>query len=83
MSNEIKSKLDEILRFIEEYKLEKKEVFTVEETAKWMNVSTSFIYKLTSTRRIPFYKISTKIVLFKKAELELWVFKNRQSPYNE
>ena len=83
MSHELKLKIDEILNFIERYKLERQEIFTVEEAAKWMNVSTSFIYKLTSTRRIPFYKISTKIILFKKAELELWVFKNRQAPYNE
>ena len=83
MSHEIKMKLDEILKFIEQYKLERKEIFTVEEAAKWMNVSESYIYKLTSCRKIPCYKPSPKLVLFKKVELELWLFKNRQAPFDE
>ena len=83
MSHELKLKIDEILNFIERYKLERQEIFTVEEAAKWMNVSTSFIYKLTSCRKIPFYKPSPKLVLFKKVELELWLFKNRQAPFDE
>ena len=55
------------------YPSEQPEKFlNVEEAAIYLKISKSHLYKLTMNRRIPYYKPS-KIILFKKSELDDWI----------
>ena len=54
-----------------------KEVLTSEETARYLGVSLSYLYKLTMTRAIPFYKPSGKLCYFNREEIEKWLQRNR------
>lgn len=54
-----------------------KNVLSFEETSKFLNLSKSYLYKLTSGNLIPHYKPQGKMLYFEKAELEAWL---RQNP---
>lgn len=56
-----------------------KEVLTSSETAKYMGISKSYLYKLTMRQQIPFYKPMGKMVYFNRLELEQWLQNNRVS----
>lgn len=54
-----------------------KEVLTLEEAARYLGVSKSHLYKLTSTRKIPHYRPGNKLIFFNRKELEQWITKNQ------
>lgn len=54
-----------------------KEVLTSDEAARYMGISKSYLYKLTSTQQIPHFKPLGKICYFNRAELERWLQTNR------
>lgn len=54
-----------------------KEVLTSDEAAKYMGISKSYLYKLTSRMEIPHYKPMGKVVYFNRKELESWLQSNR------
>lgn len=54
-----------------------KEVLTSDEVAKYMNISKSYLYKLTMNREIPHYKPMGKMCYFNRLELEQWLQSNR------
>ena len=60
-----------------------KEVLTSDETAKYMGVSKSYLYKLTMRQQIPHYKPMGKMCYFNRLELEQWLQSNRVSTSNE
>ncbi|MBR6541010.1 MAG: helix-turn-helix domain-containing protein [Bacteroidales bacterium] len=60
-----------------------KEVLTSDETAKYMGVSKSYLYKLTMNKIIPHYKPTGKVVYFNRLEVEQWLQSNRVSSANE
>ena len=49
---------------------------TLKEAAKFLNLSQSHIYKLTSERKIPHFKPSGKKIYFDKSELVQWLKRN-------
>ena len=51
----------------------KKEIFTSEEAARYMGVSRSWLYRLTTKKLIPHYKPMGKMCFFKRVELEEWL----------
>ena len=53
-----------------------KEVLTLEEAAQYTGMTPSALYKLTSTRKIPFSKPNGKNCFFKRTELEAWLMSN-------
>lgn len=53
-----------------------KEVLTLEEAARYMGVSKSYLYKLTATRAIPHFKPTGKLCFFNRKELEDWLQSN-------
>jgi excisionase family DNA binding protein len=55
----------------------------LEKAADYLNVSKSYLYKLTSQNKIPYYKPSGKLVYFDKKELDQWVLQTRISPQSE
>ena len=54
-----------------------KNVLSFEEASRFLNLSKSYLYKLTSGNLIPHYKPQGKMLYFEKTELEAWL---RQNP---
>ncbi len=54
-----------------------KEMITVDEAAKLMGASKSYIYKLSFSRSIPVYKPSGRRVFFKKSDIINFLQQNR------
>ena len=48
-----------------------------DEASKFLNLSKSYLYKLTSGNLIPHYKPQGKMLFFERADLEAWL---RQNP---
>lgn len=57
-----------------------KEVLSVEEAARFMNIARSSLYKMTSDKSIPFYRPNGKMIYFEKADILKWIRKNRVMP---
>ncbi|WP_282196798.1 helix-turn-helix domain-containing protein [Alistipes finegoldii] len=62
---------------LENLVLHTKNVLSFEEASRFLNLSKSYLYKLTSGNLIPHYKPQGKILYFEKTELETWL---RQNP---
>ena len=82
--------MDEILRrleIIEKHVVEQniimKQVLNFAEAAKYLELSHSHLYKLTSAGNIPFYKPNGKKLYFNRAELDEWLLRNRNSTKDE
>lgn len=57
--------------------------FSLDETAAYLNISPSYLYKLTSSQKIPFFKPNGKKIYFKKSDLDAWLFRNRHDTQEE
>lgn len=53
------------------------EFINANEAAAYLNISTNYLYKLTSEKKFPFYKPSGKLIYFKKSELDNWISQSR------
>ena len=62
---------------LENLVLHSKNVLSFEEASRFVNLSKSYLYKLTSGNLIPHYKPQGKMLYFEKTELEAWL---RQNP---
>lgn len=51
--------------------------YTVAMACEYMGISKSTLYKLTSERKIDFYKPNGQLLYFKKKDLDDFVFENR------
>ncbi len=71
-------KLDTILDLLQKGNIAQKEVLTIDEVGAYTGLSKSYLYKLTSTNQIPFYKPNNKMVYFKRQEIEEWLLQNRR-----
>ena len=56
----------------------KKDIFTAEEACKFLDLSQSLLYKLTSKQKIPHYKPRGKMVYFDRKELVKWIKKRNK-----
>jgi len=54
-----------------------KSILSFNEASEFLNLSKSYLYKLTSSGQIPHYKPQGKMLYFEKSELEQWL---RQNP---
>ena len=68
--------IEDKLRKIEKLLLGKKEALTFDEVCNYTGISSSYMYKLTSARKIPHYKPHGKLVYFKTQEINDWLLKN-------
>ena len=76
-------KLETIENLLQELKHVSKSVLSSEEVARYCNLSSSYLYKLTSKKKIPFYKPFGKMIYFKRPELDGWLLQNRVKPDDE
>lgn len=51
---------------------EANELITLEEAARFLGFKKSYLYKLTSTKQIPFYKYGGRVIAFDPAALQAW-----------
>jgi len=77
MQHKIEQRLDEINVHITKQALLQKEILTLSEAAAYAGISKSYVYKLTSARQIPFYRPATKLIFFKRTELDAWLLQTR------
>jgi len=76
---ELEQRLDRIERLLSA----NKEVLTFEEACEYMGISRSFLYKLTSTRKIPHSKPNGKMIFFEKKKLNVWLLQNGRKSKGE
>lgn len=76
-------RLDQIEQLIIEQSINNKEVLNFTEATKYLEVSASHLYKLTSANIIPFYKPNGKKLYFKREELNDWLLSTRFSTNEE
>lgn len=55
-----------------------KSMLTATETASYLGISKSYLYKMTAKRVIPCYKPHGKMVYFDRAELETWMHQGKR-----
>ena len=70
--DEILTKLANLEELIKKGQTEKP--LTLNEAAQYLDISKSYLYKLTSATKIPHYKPG-KRVYFSKSELDAWLFR--------
>lgn len=76
-------KLESIEKLLLEQSLLKKEVLNFTETALYLEVSHSHLYKLTSSGVVPAYKPNGKKLYFNRKELDEWLLSNKQVSADE
>lgn len=79
----ILNKLTEIANKLDEQNILQKTVLNLNEASKYLNISESHLYKLTSTRQIPHFCPQGKKLYFRREELDEWLQRNRQSSSDE
>lgn len=67
----------EKLENLERLALLNKSVLNFDEVAVYTGLSKSTLYKLTSSKKIPHYKPSGKLLYFDRKELDSWLLQNR------
>ena len=60
-----------------------KEVLTFDEACDYTGISRSYLYKLTSSGRIPHSKPNGKMLFFEKAKLVDWLLQNKRKSKQE
>ncbi len=83
MDNNIIEKLNSIEKLIVEQQLMQKQVLNFNETCKYLELSQSHLYKLTSTGAIPHYKPNGKKIYFNRLELDQWLLRNKIESQDE
>lgn len=74
--------LEKIYSKISEIEIAGREVLTSKQAAKYLGVSMSNLYKLTSGNRIGYYK-NAKFIYFKRSELDAWMLQNKVKSKDE
>lgn len=70
-------RLEKKVTNLEGFLLTQKAVLTFDEAAQYTGFSRSYLYKLTSTGKIPFCKPQGKMIFFDRGELETWLLTNQ------
>ncbi|NDK56814.1 helix-turn-helix domain-containing protein [Pontibacter fetidus] len=72
--------LEQRLLNIESLLLSQKTVLNFDEAAAYTGLSKSYLYKLTSSARIPHFKPQGKHIYFNKLEVDMWLQRNPTKP---
>lgn len=79
----ILDKLTEIAQKLDEQNMLQKTVLNFNEACKYLGVSPSHLYKLTSAKHIPHFCPQGKKLYFRREELDHWLQRNRQQTTEE
>ncbi|WP_452603256.1 helix-turn-helix domain-containing protein [Pontimicrobium sp. MEBiC06410] len=83
MDVKIIERLESIEKLLIEQQTLQKQVLNFNETCKYLELSQSHLYKLTSTGAIPHYKPNGKKIYFQRQELDQWLLRNRMDSQYE
>ncbi|WP_435415108.1 helix-turn-helix domain-containing protein [Polaribacter aestuariivivens] len=83
MDNKIIDKLNNIEKLLLEQQTLQKQVLNFNEACKYLELSQSHLYKLTSTCNIPHYKPNGKKIYFNRTELDQWLLRNKSESQDE
>ena len=83
MKKKIMDKLSLIQLLLEEQNLLKKDVLNLKEACKYLDMSASHLYKLTSQNLIPHFCPRGKKLYFKREDLDQWLLRNRKDSVDE
>ena len=83
MIYDIETEVKEIKKLLQINNLNTKEIFSVDDAIKYLQISKSCLFKMTSNKEIPFYKPGGKKIYFKKSELDEWVFNGKVTSNDE
>ena len=83
MDVNILERLESIEKLLVEQQTLQKQVLNFNETCKYLELSQSHLYKLTSTAAIPHYKPNGKKLYFQREELDQWLLRNRMDSQDE
>ncbi|WP_336127402.1 helix-turn-helix domain-containing protein [Mesoflavibacter sp. CH_XMU1422-2] len=83
MDVKIIERLESIEKLLLEQQTLQKQVLNFNETCKYLELSQSHLYKLTSTGAIPHYKPNGKKIYFQRQELDQWLLRNRMDSLDE
>jgi predicted DNA-binding transcriptional regulator AlpA len=67
----------EVLRSIERLLRTQKTTFNVDDLRSYTGLSKSAVYKLTQRRLIPYSKPNSKVIFFKKEDVDAYLLSNR------
>ena len=81
--NEIQQMLDNIITMLAEQNLFKKDVLSFNEATKYLDLSCSYLYKLTSKGGIAHYKPEGKKIYFLRTDLDNYLLRNRVKSADE
>lgn len=82
--HKLEVEIAEIKRFIAEHVSVNKDILPFDEAVRYLHVSKSTLYKLTSSKKICFYRpYGSKLIYFRKEELDKWMLKTRESSVDE
>ncbi|MBC8315668.1 MAG: helix-turn-helix domain-containing protein [Bacteroidetes bacterium] len=79
MDDLIIEKLTNIEKMLAAQALLKKDVLNFEEACKYLDISQSHLYKLTSTKQVPHFCPQGKRLYFNRIELDEWLQRHRQT----
>jgi excisionase family DNA binding protein len=79
MSNDIEilQRLEQKIDSLENCLVSQKSVLTFDEAVSYTGFSRSYLYKLTSTSKIPCYKPQGKMIFFDRLLLDQWLLRNQ------
>src|SRR5690554_2616037 len=80
---EIKRELKKLEQLMTRQHQSQKPILTVGECAELLGISVSYIYRLTSEKRIPHYKPHGKRIYFRRDEVIDWALSHRITPDSE
>ena len=79
----ISKEFSEIKDLIANQFLVYKDIMSLKEAALYMGVSKSYVYKLTCSRQISFSRPGSKLIYFKKTDLDEWMLRNKEPSYRD
>lgn len=79
----ILKKLEKLEVLIERQYILSKEILTLEEAAEYLQLSKSCLYKMTSSKEIPYYVPGGKKIYFRRIELDNWILNSKVNSVNE
>ena len=79
----ILKKLEKLEVLIERQYILSKEILTLEEAAEYVQLSKSCLYKMTSSKEIPYYVPGGKKIYFRRIELDNWILNSKVNSVNE
>ena len=73
----------EVLSSIERLLRTQKTTFNVDDLCSYTGLSKSAVYKLTQRRLIPYSKPNSKVIFFKKEDVDAYLLSNRMDTHEE